>query len=220
MGILELRNIWFKYPGMENYVLKGISLELKSGKTYFITGPNGAGKTTLLMVAAGLLKPEKGEVIFQGKPLSKQLPEARRHIGVLFQNPEAMLFNPTVYDEVAYGLRQILSSQEEIDRKVKDTIRRIGLNENILYKLVHKLSYGEKKLVAFASIISYDPKVLLLDEPFTNLSHENIEQIMSIILDFKSKGKTILMVGHDSSGMKENIVDKKFYLDNGELKSL
>ena len=220
MGILELKNIWFKYPGMENYVLKGISLELESGKTYFVTGPNGAGKTTLLMVAAGLLKPEKGEVIFQGKQLSKQLPEARRHIGVLFQNPEAMLFNPIVYDEVAYGLRQILSSQEEIDRKVKDAIRKIGLSENILHRLVHRLSYGEKKLVAFASIISYDPKVLLLDEPFTNLSYENIEHVVSVILDFKSRGKAILIVGHDGSGVRENVIDKKFYLFDGKLRSL
>lgn len=219
MALLELRNVWFKYPGMEQYVLKNLSLKLEKGLIYLITGPNGAGKTTLTLVAAGLLKPEKGEVIFRGKPLYEQLPEARRYFGILFQNPEAMLFNPTVFDEVAYGLRQILSDPNEVYERVKETIGRVGLSSKYLSRYVHSLSYGEKKLVAFASIISYDPEILLLDEPFTNLSEEYREKILRILLKMRDSGKSVLIVGHIAD-VPTKYVDAAFYLNKGHLEPL
>ena len=219
MALLELRNIWFRYPSMKQYVLKNLNLKLEKGTIYFITGPNGAGKTTLILVAAGLLKPEKGDVLFNGKSLYDQLPEARRYFGVLFQNPESMLFNPTVYDEVSYGLRQIVNDPDKIRDKVEKTLLKLGINSKYLDRYIYSLSYGEKKLIAFASIISYEPKILLLDEPFTNLSEKYREKIVEILLHMRSERKAILIVGHLTDAPLE-FIDVVYQLNEGRLEEI
>lgn len=216
MEVIRLINIWYKYPGANDYALKNINLALEDSKLYFVTGPNGAGKTTLLLVIAGLLEPSEGEVVFRNKPLNKQLPEARRFFGVLFQNPEHMLFNPTVYDEIAYVLRQLMDDEDEIRKRVYETLDQLGLREEILNRLTHMLSYGEKKLVALASILSYDPDILLLDEPFTNLSQKYVDKIMEIISLYKRRGKTVLVAGHEQEFQHDEI-DEVIILENGEI---
>ena len=117
--LLKVENIHFEYPGRVK-VLRGASFSVDRGEVVAIIGPNGCGKTTLLMVAAGLLEPKEGIVLLGGKPLKNQLPEAREKIGLVFQDPNDQLFNPTVYDEIAFALHQLFFSLEDVDRRVKE----------------------------------------------------------------------------------------------------
>ncbi len=216
MALLKLVNIWYKYPGTDQYALKNIDLELYRGKTYLVTGPNGAGKSTLLMIMAGLLKPVKGQVLFRDKPLDEQIPSIRRFFGLLFQNPEDMLFNPRVYDEIAFALRQLLRDEEEVREKILGIIGELGIPQNILDKPVHMLSYGEKKLVALASILVYDPLIILLDEPYTNLADKYIEKINKYVLRARENGKTIVIASHRYYVDKE-LFDEEIYIEKGEI---
>jgi len=216
MSLIRIENVWFKYPGSSDYALKNINIEFNKSRVYLVTGPNGAGKTTLLLVTAGLLKPSKGTVYFMDKPIHVQVPGVRRYIGLLFQNPEIMLFNPTVYDEIAYTLRQIYSDQEVIDEIIDKTLNTLEIDYSLLKRPTHMLSYGEKKLIALASIIAYNPILLLLDEPYTNLSIKYINKINEIITKYKREGKTIVIVSHDMIYCRD-IVDQVIYMNNGEI---
>lgn len=216
MSLIRMENVWFKYPGSSNYALKNINIEFNKSRVYLVTGPNGAGKTTLLLVAAGLLKPSKGTVYFMDKPIHEQIPSIRRYIGLLFQNPEIMLFNPTVYDEIAYTLRQIYNDQEVINEIIDKTLNTLGIDHSLLKKPTHMLSYGEKKLVALASIIAYNPILLLLDEPYTNISIKYINKINEIITRYKREGKTVVIVSHDMIYCRD-MVDQVIYMNNGEI---
>jgi len=217
--LLELLDVWFSYPGMNNFVLRGVSLRTFEKSVIGIIGENGVGKTTLLHIMAGLLPPTKGTVLFMGKPLSQQLPKARRHIGLLFQNPEFMLFNPSVKDEVSYTPRQICSDLKTVSRKVNDSIKKVGLPPSILDRQTYTLSYGEKKLVALASIISYEPKLLLLDEPFSSLSRNYVSLIKNLVKKHKKTGGIAIITSLNSSELKD-IADNIYILEKGVLKEL
>ncbi|MFN3268313.1 MAG: ATP-binding cassette domain-containing protein, partial [Zestosphaera sp.] len=121
---LQLRNVWFRYSREEDYVLRGVELDLGESELVVVKGPNGSGKTTLILVAAGLLRPESGEVLLEGKSIYEQLPLARRKIGVSFQDPEDQFFNATVYDEVAFALRQLKISEDAVRARVTEIARR------------------------------------------------------------------------------------------------
>ncbi|MCC6062183.1 MAG: energy-coupling factor ABC transporter ATP-binding protein [Desulfurococcales archaeon] len=194
--MLKLVDIWFRYPDSNRYLFQRLNIEFREKELTLITGPNGSGKSTLLMIAAGLLEPERGEVLFREKPLKKQLPEARRFIGISFQDPEYMLFNSTVYDEIAYVPRQ-LYEEKEVDRLVRDTIKILGLSEDMLKRSVYQLSYGEKKIVALGSILSYKPLIILLDEPLESLSKYYRDKILYIIERLLEENKTIIIATHD-----------------------
>ena len=214
--LLELRSIWYRYPGSDSYALRDVSLDLRRSEALLLTGPNGAGKTTLLLVAAGLLKPLRGEVLLDGKPLREQLPDARRHIGLLFQNPEAMLFNPTVMDEISYVPRQLLQPKEALNA-ASDTARLLGIPRELLNRPIHALSYGEKKLVALASILSYKPRILLLDEPLTNLHSRYASRLMEILRTHLKLGGGALIASHEA-GRYQGLVDRVLCMEDGVLR--
>jgi len=209
--LLRLIDVWFKYPGSGRYVLEGFNLEVGRKELVLLRGPNGSGKTTVLLIAGGLLEPEKGVVEFNGKPLKQQLPEARRFIGLLFQNPEVMLFNPTVYDEILYVPRQLHKDRNLLDKVARDSIRLVGLPDQFLNRRVLELSYGEKKLVALASVISFNPHILLLDEPFEGLSKVARERVACIIKIFLEKGAGILLATNEAPleliGLETRVVE-------------
>lgn len=212
--ILEVKNVTYTYPGEKEPAIKNVSLAVSEGEITCIKGPNGSGKTTLLLVMAGLLRPEKGAVYYRGSPLIDQLPHMRSKFGILFQNPEVMMINPTVYDEIAYGPRQ-LYNEDTVKRKVTETARLLGITR-LLEKSTSSLSYGEKKLVAIASILSYDPEILLLDEPFSNLHPSKQEILARIVIDQARQGKTIVITspGEPPINIK---CERTAYIENGVL---
>lgn len=212
--LLNVKNVYFKYPGgME--VLRGASFSVDRGEVVAIIGANGSGKTTLLMIAAGLLEPEEGIVLLDDKPLNEQLPEARKRIGLVFQDPNDQLFNPTVYDEIAFALNQLYSSPKEVEERVKEVAKKFNI-ENLLNKPPYNLSMGEKRIVTLASIIAYDPDLLLLDEPTANLSPRTVEEIRQVIKDAKEKCKAVVIASHDVEFIAE-ISDRVYIINDGSI---
>lgn len=212
-ALLEAVDVWFTYPGGVR-ALRGASLAVSRGEVVALTGPNGCGKTTLLMVSAGLLKPEKGCVLFRGRPLSEQLPGARRSIGLVFQEPDDQLFNATVYDEVAFAIRQLVSDEREVEERVLSICEKLGI-DHLLDRPPFALSVGEKKRVALASVLVYEPEVVLLDEPLANLSAEAADEILGIIRELRGRGKAVVVATHDVELIAE-IADRVYLMSGGK----
>lgn len=179
--IFALENVSFSYPSGRG-VLNDVSFSFADGGKIGLYGTNGSGKTTLFHVIMGLLKPQTGRVLFHGQPVSgeKEFRALRREVGLVMQNADDQLFNPTVLEDVAFGpLNLGLSADEARDRAVR-TLAGLGL-VGFESRLTHRLSGGEKKLVSLATVLSMDPRVLLLDEPTNGLDPQTRERIIEIL---------------------------------------
>lgn len=198
MPDIRLDNVTYKY-GNNVVGIENVSLHLPSGKRIALLGANGAGKTTLLMLLTAILKPTEGKLIFNDKPYQynrKGLKRIRKEIGFLFQNPDHQLFTPTVFEELAFGLTQVIKDKSEIEQKVKK-----GLYSFNLYDLKdlppHKLSTGQKKRVAMASVLVMDPNLLICDEPTSSLDPNETMNLFGYFDEINSKGTTILISTHN-----------------------
>jgi cobalt/nickel transport system ATP-binding protein len=154
-------------------VLENVSFRIRDGEKVVLLGANGCGKTTLLKILDALVYPSQGEYLYRGRPVTKQTLEDagfrrtfRSEVALLFQNPDAMLFNPTVYDEIAFGPRQ--HDLENVDERTRQWADEFGLTR-LLDRPPFELSRGEKQRVCLAALLAVDPKLLLLDEPTANL---------------------------------------------------
>lgn len=191
----------FKYS--DKYALKNINISLSSKKVYGLIGKSGAGKTTFLQLIDGLIKPSSGNIT----ELSK------KDVGFVFQFPEEQFFNNNVLDEISFALKNFNMS---ID-KVNEVLKIIGLNEDILNKNPKKLSNGEKRMVAIASSIVYNPKVILLDEPTVGLDNNNRKKIINLIKLLRDKyNRMIIIVSHDIDLLYE-VCDDFIVLSNGKI---
>lgn len=180
-AIIELKDVEYAFPDRDN-ALNGLNFHLHHGEKLGLFGPNGAGKTTMLHILMGLIKPQKGEVILFDKTMKDgaDFDEARLKIGFLFQHSDDQLFCPTVLDDVAFGpLNQGLGAEEARDKAFNalKTVGLVGFEDRVPYRL----SGGEKKLVALATILAMEPEVLVLDEPTTGLSPEAKERLVEIL---------------------------------------
>ena len=212
-AILEAKDVSYTYPGGIR-ALNQANVSIIRNKVTAILGPNGSGKTTLMMVLAGLLKPEKGEVLLNGKNIFNNIDEARRRIGIVFQDPDDQLFNLRVRDELEYGLKQLNMNREEIESRINKIVKKFKI-EHLLNRSPFTLSYGEKKIVITAAIIITDPEIILLDEPLSNLSSENRKIIYNIIEEYISKGNTVVISTNDVLAAFE-LSDYIFILRNGQ----
>jgi len=188
--LLSLEEVYYRYPGGTEAV-RGATLCLPRGSYATLLGHNGSGKTTLLLLSAGLLKPGRGRVHVAGIDLASEPRRARRHIGLVFQNPDDQLFNATVYDELAFAPRGLGVEGEELDELVKRYAALLGV-EHLLGRPVHTLSIGEKKRVALASVLIYEPELLLLDEPFSGLDAPGTRRLLELLCRLRGKGLTVL----------------------------
>jgi len=194
--LIEVEGVWFRYPGSEAYVLRGASLRVLRGDFLAVVGENGSGKSTLLMLIAGLLRPERGRVLFEGRDIRSLLPGVRRRLGVVFQDPDDQLFNASVYDEIAYTPRQLGWSSDLVRRRVAELAELLGI-EPLLHRHPLKLSYGEKKLVAVAAALAHDPDVLILDEPTAYLSGGRARLVLNLLDRLHREGRTVVAASHD-----------------------
>ncbi len=169
---------------------------MERGEVAALLGPTGSGKTTLLLILAGLLKPEAGEVLLDGVPLDGENPEHRRMLGVVFQDPDSQLFNPTVYDEIAYALRTLGLPEDEVRARVRGVAERLGIG-GLLERPPYELSMGQKRLVAIASVLVYEPRYLLLDEPLTFLDPSTALRVACIVRSVSEVGVGVLMATHN-----------------------
>jgi len=185
------KNVSYRYPDGSPGV-EDVSIEIKKGEKVAVIGENGSGKTTLIFLLSGLLKPSKGEVRILGFT-SREIEEIRKRVGVVFQNPDDFLFNPSVRDELLYVPRQLGLSREEMEELLKKFSDLFGLGE-ILSKPPFRLSGGEKKKVAIASVLIYKPEIVFLDEPTANVDMKTRKLIGEII---RSYDGTIVVATHE-----------------------
>ena len=193
--------------------LDKINLEVKKGERVVLLGSNGCGKSTLLRVLAGLYFSKKGEYLFDGKRVEKKSvdKEFRKKIGILFQNPESMIFNPTVYDEIAFSLKEFGFS--DIKKRVEALASDFGIYD-MLDKNPLFLSGGEKQKVMLASILSYEPEVLLLDEPTAAMDPKTTGWFIDKILELE---KSVIVATHDLS-LAYEVSDRAVVIDEEHKK--
>jgi cobalt/nickel transport system ATP-binding protein len=182
VNMIRLEDIDFAYDS-GSPVLKGLDWRLPAGGRQVIVGPNGAGKSTLFMIALGLLKPARGrvEVLGRERRTEHDFRDVRGPVGLLFQNPDDQLFCPTVAEDVAFGPLNLGRGRDEAHRLVHQTLDLLGIG-HLEKRYCHKLSGGEKRLVALATVLAMEPRVLLLDEPTTGLDEATTERIIEYLL--------------------------------------
>jgi cobalt/nickel transport system ATP-binding protein len=181
--MIELRDISYSYHPDKLPILDKLSFLLED-KRVGIIGANGSGKTTMLHLLVGLIRPDGGELLFDGKKVETKsdLQNLRKEVGFLFQSSDDQLFSPTVIEDVAFGPLNLGYSREEAGDIARKTLNDLGL-QGFEDRITHKLSGGEKKLVALATILSMQPKVLLLDEPTNSLDPETSSHLIEILQD-------------------------------------
>ncbi|WP_332450371.1 energy-coupling factor ABC transporter ATP-binding protein [Methanoculleus sp.] len=196
--LLETDNITYTYPNGPA-ALTGVSVQIAGGSKTAIVGPNGAGKSTLLLMLNGMLRPTSGEVRFSGQPLAydtRSLRDLRRRVGFVFQNPDVQIIAPTVEADVAFGPLNLGLPPDAIRRAVQDALGYVGLR-GYEKRPPHHLSGGEKKRVAIAGILAMEPAVLVFDEPTNTLDPASSEEIMELLDELASGGRTVLISTHD-----------------------
>jgi energy-coupling factor transport system ATP-binding protein len=194
--MLEVKDLYFSYPtGLE--ALKGINLTVDDGEFLAVMGQNGAGKTTLVKHFNGLLKPTKGEVLVDGVS-TKDVSVAKlaRNVGFVFQNPDHQLFSETVEDEIAFALKNFGFEAAVIEQQIDWALNLLDITQ---YRKTSPfmLSGGERKRVALASILAWDPKAIILDEPTIGQDHQQKEKLQQFILQLNAQKKTVVVVTHD-----------------------
>jgi len=194
--MIEIEKVNFTYPnGVE--ALKNVSLAVKNGEFVAIMGQNGAGKTTLVKHFNGLLKPSQGIVRVDGIETTKTSVAAMaRKVGFVFQNPDHQLFSETVEEEIAFALKNFGFEEEAIQKRVTWALNLLGLTQ---YKKTSPfmLSGGERKRVALASVLAWDPQILVLDEPTIGQDYQQKEKLRQFIVQMQTQGKTVVIVTHD-----------------------
>jgi cobalt/nickel transport system ATP-binding protein len=220
MTLFDLDAITYRFNRI--VALDALSLSIPAGTRVGLLGANGSGKSTLLRILDGLYFPDSGQLRFLGDPI----PEARfgdedfayafrKRVGMLFQNPDVQLFNATVFDEVAFGPLQLRWPAREIRARVMETLERFRI-AHLKDRVPQRLSGGEKKRVALASILVTDPDVLLLDEPTDALDPRSQSQLIDLLMGWADGSKSVITATHHL-GILEEIADRCVVLDRGRL---
>jgi energy-coupling factor transport system ATP-binding protein len=210
---VSCQRVSFSYPGSGMPALSGVSLDLRQGEYVGVVGPNGGGKSTLVRLLNGLLKPDSGRVLVSGRDPATEPFEVRKHLGVLFQNPENGLVAPFVEDDVAFGLENLGVPREEMRERVARAIRTVGL-EGFERREPHTLSGGEKQRVALAGLLAAEPEILVLDEPTSMLDSAGRREVLEYLHALRSE-KTVLHVTHHLEELTG--ADRICVLNGGEL---
>lgn len=198
MNIIETKDITYNYPDGTK-ALDEVHFKAEEGKIVALLGPNGAGKSTLFLHFNGILSPTSGKVLLNGEEIKydkKSLMHVRQNVGIVFQNPDDQLFAPTVLEDVAFGPMNLGLSKEEVENRVDDALKRVGMEE-FKKKAPHHLSGGQKKRVAIAGILAMKPRIMVLDEPTSGLDPKGASQILKILYELNKEGMTIIISTHD-----------------------
>jgi len=209
--VIQLENVCFSYPNGAS-VLDSLQFKLRRGEKLGLIGPNGSGKTTFLHIIMGLLKPSSGTVRIFGKLVEteKDFRIVRQKVGFLFQNADDQLFSPTVLEDVAFGPLNLGKKPKEAHKMSLKILKDLNL-EGFADRLTHKLSGGEKKLVALATVLVMHPEVLLLDEPTTGLDEDTSKRIIHIL---NSLNISCIIVSHEYDFLART-TDEIYSIQNG-----
>ena len=211
--LIELRDICYRYPGQTTPILHHLDLAVTEEKIGLI-GPNGSGKTTLFHILVGLRSPDSGTILFKDETITQKtgFQQLRKEVGFLFQNSDDQLFSPTVLEDVAFGPLNLGLSPEEARQVATATLNELGLT-GFEDRVTHKLSGGEKKLVALATILSMRPRVLLLDEPTNNLDPQTRSRLIHIL---KNLQQAQIIISHDLDFLADT-TSTLYTIDQGQL---
>lgn len=212
--IVEVRNLRHVYPD-GTVALRDVSFRITHGESVAIIGGNGAGKSTLLLHLNGYLTATSGEIRIGDYPLTKgTLPEIRRTVGMVFQDPDDQLFMPTVYDDVAFGPLNLGFPVAEVEQRVRDALEKVGAH-HLQNKPPYHLSGGEKKRVAIATVLSMAPDILVMDEPTDGLDPHARRQLVALLKDFTH---TRIFTSHDLDMVLE-LCSRVIILHEGEVRA-
>lgn len=221
-SVIEINRLYHVYAEGSPYeveALRDITLSIEKGEFLGLFGPNGSGKSTLVQHLNGLIKPQKGSVIVCGIDASdpKMSRDLWKKVGLVFQYPEHQIFQTTVFDEVAYGPRNLKLPEPEVKERVYEALEQVGLTqENIAHLPPSTLSGGTRRRVAIAGLLAIRPEILILDEPMAGLDSAGRNLILEIIRKRQQRNETTIMVSHS---LKEimTLTDKLVILDSGSM---
>ena len=212
MSVVEVAGLRYEYPGGE-VALDGVSFAIEDGERVALLGPNGSGKTTLVLSLLGVLAPADGTVRVRGEVMDEEHAfELRRHLGLVFQDPNDQLFMPTVRDDVAFGPSNYGVSGDELEEVVDRALERVG-GAHLAKRAPHHLSGGERRRVAIAGVLAMDPSALIMDEPSSGLDPAGMREITDLLGDLD---QTLLLVTHHLD-LAERLCDRALVLDRGRL---
>ena len=220
MTLFEIDRLTYRYDRLT--AIEDLNLAIGEGSRVALVGANGSGKSTLLRILDGLYFGQAGTVRFRGEALTEArfADDAfafsfRRQVGLVFQNPDVQLFNPTVFDEVAFGPLQLGWPTADVRDRVRETLDRFGI-AHLKDRVPHRLSGGEKKRVALASVLVLDPAVLLLDEPTAALDPRSQSRVIDLLVAWGGGAKTVITATHNLADL-EDIADRCLVLDRGRI---
>ena len=203
MSHLETQNLIYVYGEGTPFkitALDNVNIDIQKGEFVAIIGHTGSGKSTLVQHLNGLLKPTDGKILLDGENIwqsKSKIFDTRFRVGLCFQYPEYQLFEETVYKDIAFGPTNMGLSKAEIDERVRNAAKYVGIPDDMLSKSPFDLSGGEKRRVAIAGVISMEPEILILDEPTSGLDPMGREQILALIKNYREQtGKTVIIVSH------------------------
>lgn len=193
---LRVKQLAFAYPD-GHQALFGVDLVVNPGERVALLGPNGAGKTTFVMHLNGIHGAQHGSVEIDGTAVDiadkEALKQIRSKVGLVFQDPDDQLFMPTVFEDVAFGPRNLGLGSDEVEARVSDALTRVGMAE-FASRPPHHLSFGQRRRVAVATVLAMNPSILVLDEPSSNLDPASRRELAEILTDLEI---TLIMVTHD-----------------------
>lgn len=198
MNVLETKSVSYRYPD-GTPALEDVNFSASKGEIVALLGPNGAGKSTLFLHFNGILRPSSGTVMVENTPMDygkNAIMQVRQKVGIVFQNPDDQLFAPTVAEDVAFGPLNIGLDQDEVEKRVAESLKRVGM-EGFEKKPPHHLSGGQKKRVAIAGILAMQPEIMVLDEPTSGLDPKGASQILHLLHQLNQDGMTIVISTHD-----------------------
>lgn len=223
MATLETQELTYTYSEgtpFEKTAVDHVSLKIDEGEMVGVMGHTGSGKSTLIQHFNGLLKPTSGKVLLDGKDIwenKEKIRDVRFKVGLVFQYPEYQIFEETVYNDIAFGPKNMGLDEAEIKRRVYETAHDIGLSEELLERSPFELSGGQKRRVAIAGVMAMEPRVLILDEPTAGLDPAGRDKILDHIKSYHERTKnTILIVSHSMEDIA-SFADKILVMNKAKL---
>lgn len=220
--MIEIKDLWYTYPGRSEPTLKGINLRVEKGEFVLLTGPTGCGKSTLLKTLNGIIPHESGG-IFSGSVKVKGIEttdsnqmEISKEVGLVFQNPDDQIFSTTVEDEVAFGPENLCFEQKEIDRKVEEALHIVGMSGHRLAS-TNSLSGGQKQRICIASMLAMTPEVLAMDEPVSQMDPMGTHEVLNTVRELNRKLKTTIMLVEHRLHEIAPFADRIVIMDDGKI---
>ena len=223
MAILEVRNLTHTYSGNTPFIndaVSDVSFKINKGEIIGIIGHTGSGKSTLVSHLNGLLKPSDGTILIENEDIwekPKEIRKIRSKVGLVFQYPEYQLFEETVFEDIAFGPKNMGLKGEELENRGNEICEIIGIKQEYLEKSPFDLSGGEKRRVAIAGVMAMRPQIIIFDEPIAGLDPKGRQDIMKIIANYrKATGATVIIISHSMEDMAM-FTDKLLVMSKGRL---